>query len=57
MAAFGLARKEYASIRGVAMQPSALGPAMTFTLFKDAQLTRRARWEGGGGPNRGATLS
>ncbi|ELK04409.1 Collagen alpha-1(XX) chain [Pteropus alecto] len=43
MAAFGLAQKEYASIRGVAMEPSALGPAMTFTLFKDAQLTRRAR--------------
>ncbi|XP_039720720.1 collagen alpha-1(XX) chain isoform X4 [Pteropus medius] len=42
MAAFGLAQKEYASIRGVAMEPSALGPAMTFTLFKDAQLTRRA---------------
>ncbi|XP_015991587.2 collagen alpha-1(XX) chain [Rousettus aegyptiacus] len=42
MAAFGLVQKEYASIRGVAMEPSALGPAMTFTLFKDAQLTRRA---------------
>ncbi|XP_023375668.1 collagen alpha-1(XX) chain [Pteropus vampyrus] len=42
MAAFGLAQKEYASIRGVAMEPSAWGPAMTFTLFKDAQLTRRA---------------
>lgn len=45
MAAFGLVEKEYASIRGVAMEPSAFGRARTFTLFKDAQLTRRARWE------------
>ncbi|GAB5569015.1 collagen alpha-1(XX) chain isoform X7 [Prionailurus iriomotensis] len=43
MAAFGLVEKEYASIRGVAMEPSAFGRARTFTLFKDAQLTRRAR--------------
>ncbi|XP_059751999.1 collagen alpha-1(XX) chain isoform X6 [Balaenoptera ricei] len=42
MAAFGLVEKEYASIRGVAMEPSAFGPTRTFTLFKDAQLTRRA---------------
>ncbi|XP_053746007.1 collagen alpha-1(XX) chain isoform X3 [Panthera pardus] len=42
MAAFGLVEKEYASIRGVAMEPSAFGRARTFTLFKDAQLTRRA---------------
>ncbi|XP_013362906.1 PREDICTED: collagen alpha-1(XX) chain isoform X2 [Chinchilla lanigera] len=42
MAAFGLVQKEYASIRGVAMEPSAWGLAPTFTLFKDAQLTRRA---------------
>ncbi|XP_065749399.1 collagen alpha-1(XX) chain [Phocoena phocoena] len=42
MAAFGLVEKEYASIRGVAMEPSAFGPIRTFTLFKDAQLTRRA---------------
>ncbi|XP_077612940.1 collagen alpha-1(XX) chain [Crocuta crocuta] len=42
MAAFGLVEKEYASIRGVAMEPSALGRSKTFTLFKDAQLTRRA---------------
>lgn len=48
MAAFGLVEKEYASIRGVAMEPSALGRSKTFTLFKDAQLTRRARWEGRG---------
>ncbi|KAM7326713.1 hypothetical protein ACRRTK_013080 [Alexandromys fortis] len=42
MVAFGLVAKEYASIRGVAMEPSALGAAPTFTLFKDAQLMRRA---------------
>ncbi|KAI4538288.1 hypothetical protein MG293_011691 [Ovis ammon polii] len=42
MAAFGLVEKEYASIRGVAMEPSAFGPTRTFTLFKDSQLTRRA---------------
>ncbi|XP_034497453.1 collagen alpha-1(XX) chain [Ailuropoda melanoleuca] len=42
MAAFGLVEKEYASIRGVAMERSAFGCARTFTLFKDAQLTRRA---------------
>uniref|UniRef100_A0A8C6AP98 Collagen type XX alpha 1 chain n=1 Tax=Monodon monoceros TaxID=40151 RepID=A0A8C6AP98_MONMO len=42
MAAFGLVEKEYASIRGMAMEPSAFGPNRTFTLFKDAQLTRRA---------------
>lgn len=45
MAAFGLVEKEYASIRGVAMEPSAFGPTRTFTLLKDSQLTRRARWE------------
>lgn len=48
MGAFGLVEKEYASVRGVAMEPSAFGPTRTFTLFKDAQLTRRARWEGVG---------
>lgn len=55
MAAFGLVEKEYASIRGVAMEHSAFGCARTFTLFKDAQLTRRARWGAGGGlgPQRG----
>ncbi|XP_075820080.1 collagen alpha-1(XX) chain [Microtus pennsylvanicus] len=42
MVAFGLVAKEYASVRGVAMEPSALGAAPTFTLFKDAQLMRRA---------------
>lgn len=41
MVAFGLVAKEYASIRGVAMEPSAFGVAPTFTLFKDAQLMRR----------------
>lgn len=45
MVAFGLVAKEYASIRGVAMEPSALGVAPTFTLFKDAQLMRRVRCE------------
>lgn len=56
MAAFGLVEKEYASVRGVAMEPSAFGSTRTFTLFRDAQLTRRARWArragcdpGGGG--------
>ncbi|XP_047395544.1 collagen alpha-1(XX) chain [Sciurus carolinensis] len=43
MAAFGLVEKEHASVRGVAMEPSALGMTPTFTLFKDAQLTRRTR--------------
>ncbi|XP_033622883.1 collagen alpha-1(XX) chain isoform X14 [Fukomys damarensis] len=42
MLAFGLVEKEYASNRGVAMEPSAWGGTPTFTLFKDAQLTRRA---------------
>ncbi|KAL6031809.1 hypothetical protein STEG23_030785 [Scotinomys teguina] len=42
MVAFGLVAKEYASIRGVAMEPSALGVAPTFTVFRDAQLMRRA---------------
>ncbi|XP_021110892.1 collagen alpha-1(XX) chain isoform X3 [Heterocephalus glaber] len=42
MLAFGLVEKEYASIRGVAMEPSPWGGTPTFTLFKDAQLTRRA---------------
>ncbi|XP_029774395.1 collagen alpha-1(XX) chain isoform X3 [Suricata suricatta] len=42
MAAFGLVEKEYASVRGVAMEPSAFGRARTFTLLRDAQLTRRA---------------
>lgn len=46
MVAFGLVAKEYASIRGVAMEPSALGVAPTFTVFKDAQLMRRVRCEG-----------
>uniref|UniRef100_A0A8C5KWY3 Collagen alpha-1(XX) chain n=1 Tax=Jaculus jaculus TaxID=51337 RepID=A0A8C5KWY3_JACJA len=42
MVAFGLVAKEFASIQGVAMEPSASGVAPTFTLFKDAQLIRRA---------------
>lgn len=55
MMAFGLVAKEYASIRGVAMEPSAFGVAPTFTLFKDAQLMRRVRCEGaeGDGGTRG----
>lgn len=48
MVAFGLVEKAYASIRGVAMEPSAFGGTPTFTLFKDAQLTRRIRCEGEG---------
>ncbi|XP_045152907.1 collagen alpha-1(XX) chain [Echinops telfairi] len=42
MAAFGLVDREYAALRGVAMEPSAIGGTQTFTLFKGAQLTRRA---------------
>lgn len=49
MVAFGLVAKEYASIRGVAMEPSAFSAAPTFTLFKDAQLMRRVRCEGAEG--------
>lgn len=45
MAAFGAGGGEYASIRGVAMEPSALAPPGPSRLFKDSQLTRRARWE------------
>nr|XP_010341499.2 LOW QUALITY PROTEIN: collagen alpha-1(XX) chain [Saimiri boliviensis boliviensis] len=41
MVTFGLVEKVYASIRGVAMEPPAFGATPTFTLFKDAQLTRR----------------
>nr|XP_055161158.1 collagen alpha-1(XX) chain [Nyctereutes procyonoides] len=42
MRAFGLVEKEYASVRGVAMEPSAFGRARTFTILRDAQLSRRA---------------
>ncbi|KAI5279763.1 Collagen Alpha-1(Xx) Chain [Manis pentadactyla] len=49
MVALGLVETEYASIRGVAMEPSVSGQARAFTLLKHAQLTRRARWEGRGG--------
>ncbi|CAK7320242.1 Collagen alpha-1(XX) chain [Vulpes lagopus] len=42
MRAFGLVEKEYASVRGVAMEPSAFGGARTFTILRDAQLSRRA---------------
>lgn len=58
MVAFGLVAKEYASIRGVAMEPSALGVVPTFTLFKDAQLMRRVRCEGakGNGGTRGGRV-
>lgn len=57
MAAFGLVQEEYASIRGVAMEPSAFGPTRTFTLFKDAQLTRRTRWGRGWAGTRAWTLA
>ncbi|KAM9248192.1 LOW QUALITY PROTEIN: collagen alpha-1(XX) chain [Dugong dugon] len=42
MATFGLVEKEYASLLGVAMEPSAFGGTKTFTLLKDAHLLRRA---------------
>ena len=41
---------------GVAMEPSAFGPTRTFTLFKDSQLTRRARWELGQAREQEGTL-
>ncbi|XP_072206162.1 collagen alpha-1(XX) chain [Excalfactoria chinensis] len=41
MEAFGLVEKEYASIKGVAMEPFIFSGSRTFTLFKDIQLTLR----------------
>lgn len=45
MEAFGLVEKEYASIKGVAMEPFIFSGSRTFTLFRDIQLTLRTRWE------------
>lgn len=45
MEAFGLVEKEYASIKGVAMEPFVFSGSRTFTLFRDTQLTLRTRWE------------
>lgn len=41
MEAFGLVEKEYASIKGVAMEPYVFSGTRTYTLFRDIQLTRR----------------
>ncbi|KFV72898.1 Collagen alpha-1(XX) chain, partial [Struthio camelus australis] len=41
MEAFGLVEKEYASIKGVAMEPFVFSGSRTYTLFKDIQLTQR----------------
>lgn len=45
MEAFGLVEKEYASVKGVAMEPFIFSGSRTFTLFRDTQLTLRTRWE------------
>ncbi|KAM9067326.1 collagen alpha-1(XX) chain isoform 3-T3 [Sarcophilus harrisii] len=42
MEAFGLVEKEYASIKGVSMEPSVFSGIRTYTLFRDVQLMRRA---------------
>ncbi|KAF7248800.1 Collagen alpha-1(XX) chain, partial [Varanus komodoensis] len=41
MEAFGLTEKEYASIRGVAVEPYIFLGTHTYTLFRDIQLTRK----------------
>uniref|UniRef100_A0A7M4EDF1 Collagen type XX alpha 1 chain n=1 Tax=Crocodylus porosus TaxID=8502 RepID=A0A7M4EDF1_CROPO len=41
MEAFGLVEKEYASVKGVAMEPYVFSGSRTYTLFRDTQLTRR----------------
>ncbi|XP_074867948.1 collagen alpha-1(XX) chain isoform X2 [Carettochelys insculpta] len=41
MEAFGLVEKEYASIKGIAMEPYVFSGTRTYTLFRDIQLTRR----------------
>uniref|UniRef100_A0A672UH49 Collagen alpha-1(XX) chain n=1 Tax=Strigops habroptila TaxID=2489341 RepID=A0A672UH49_STRHB len=41
MEAFGLVEKEYASVKGVAMEPFIFSGSRTFTLFRDTQLTQR----------------
>ncbi|KGL80655.1 Collagen alpha-1(XX) chain, partial [Tinamus guttatus] len=41
MEVFGLVEKEYASLKGVAMDPFVFSGSRTYTLFKDTQLTQR----------------
>ncbi|KAH0619246.1 hypothetical protein JD844_019117 [Phrynosoma platyrhinos] len=41
METFGLMEKEYASIKGVAMEPYIFLGTHTYTLFRDIQLTRK----------------
>ncbi|XP_077191952.1 collagen alpha-1(XX) chain isoform X1 [Paroedura picta] len=41
MEAFGLQEKEYASIKGVAMEPYIFLGTPTYTLYRDIQLTRQ----------------
>uniref|UniRef100_A0A8C3RP78 Collagen alpha-1(XX) chain n=1 Tax=Chelydra serpentina TaxID=8475 RepID=A0A8C3RP78_CHESE len=41
METFGLVEKEYASVKGVAMEPYVFSGTRTYTLFRDIQLTRR----------------
>ncbi|XP_025948628.2 collagen alpha-1(XX) chain [Dromaius novaehollandiae] len=41
MEVFGLVEKEYASIKGVAMEPFVFSGSRTYTLFRDTQLTQR----------------
>nr|XP_060627930.1 collagen alpha-1(XX) chain [Anolis sagrei ordinatus] len=41
MEAFGLMEKEYASIKGVAMEPYIFLGTHTYTLFRDIQLTQK----------------
>uniref|UniRef100_A0A803TQ24 Collagen type XX alpha 1 chain n=1 Tax=Anolis carolinensis TaxID=28377 RepID=A0A803TQ24_ANOCA len=41
MEAFGLREKEYASIKGVAMEPYIFLGTHTYTLFRDIQLTQK----------------
>uniref|UniRef100_A0A452GP54 Collagen alpha-1(XX) chain n=1 Tax=Gopherus agassizii TaxID=38772 RepID=A0A452GP54_9SAUR len=41
MEAFGLVEKEYASVKGVAMEPYVFSGTRTYTLFRDIQLTQR----------------
>ncbi|XP_056668819.1 collagen alpha-1(XX) chain isoform X3 [Monodelphis domestica] len=42
MEAFGLVEKEYASIKGVSVEPSIFSGTRIYTLFRDVQLMRRA---------------
>uniref|UniRef100_A0ACB8F6R9 Uncharacterized protein n=1 Tax=Sphaerodactylus townsendi TaxID=933632 RepID=A0ACB8F6R9_9SAUR len=43
MEAFGLREKEYASIKGVALEPYIFLGTHTYTLYRDIQLTRQTR--------------